>query len=69
MLPEHPMFDGDIYATESKEGYVFREQCGVLQMKMWCGPTNFYLTQTGRNIHFENRIKYLGVIFDRRIMC
>jgi hypothetical protein len=28
-----------------------------------------YLTLNGRKIPFDNRVKYLGVIFDERITC
>jgi hypothetical protein len=31
------------------------------------GPLRIILTLNGRNIPFINRVKYLGVIFDKRI--
>jgi hypothetical protein len=31
------------------------------------GPAEFNLTLKGRNIPFVNQVKYLGVIFDRKI--
>jgi hypothetical protein len=31
------------------------------------GPLRLILTMNGRNIPFDNHVKYLGVIFDKRI--
>jgi hypothetical protein len=32
-----------------------------------CQPPEFHLTLNGRNIPFVNSVKYLGVIFDKKV--
>jgi hypothetical protein len=71
--------DTCLYATDRKEGYIVRKLQRVLDsgisksIRTKLGrctspfPPESLLTLNGRNIPFVNNVKYLGVIFDKRI--
>jgi hypothetical protein len=67
--------DTHIYVTDRKEDYVLSKlQRGLCATETWCECWNIkinedktHLTANGCNIPFINHVKYLGVIFYKRI--
>jgi hypothetical protein len=59
--------------TERKEGYVIRKRCNIkinedkIYFPHRIRPYESLLTLNGRNTPFVNNVKYLGVIFDKKI--
>jgi hypothetical protein len=54
--------DACLYGSERKACYVLRKLwCGLNSIAAWCIALN------GRDIPFVNSVKYLGVIFDKKI--